>query len=350
MILEAEFIEEAEMKADFGSGFPIGGKADYSIVSNAIKGYAEGNPIAITDVSPLEHEMAVQLLEYVPDYDKRLLTGEYTRKFPSLGAHKIASIYTEDYDSTLDAVVITFEDGEQWEEFRINETAIVPYIQVGDVVYVDEKPNDATVYYGEKCMYKAKLIAASSENAALAVLGKNFCHNDWEIGFINTSTGLNQSNNNYVRTKDFFALDKDKTYFVSGINVTDSNTVGWYFYDENKAFIKRYVSPFNRTISVSGAQGTIPKETAFYRLAVNTSDTDIGVQIELGTTATEYEPYVEPKTYTADENGKVAVPSIYPTTTLSAENGVTITAEYNKDTNKVIESLVNAIISLGGNV
>ena len=38
MILEAEFIEEAEMKADFGSGFPIGGKADYSIVANALKG------------------------------------------------------------------------------------------------------------------------------------------------------------------------------------------------------------------------------------------------------------------------------------------------------------------------
>ena len=36
--------------------------------------------------------------------------------------------------------------------------------------------------------------------------------------------------------------------------------------------------------------------------------------------------------------------------TLLAENGVTISAEYNKDTNKVIESLVNAIIAMGGNV
>ena len=251
MILEAEFIEEAEMKADFGSGFPIGGKADYSIVANALKGSAEGNPIAITDVSPLEHEIMVS-------------------------------------------------------------------VDVG--------------------------------GATLTAQGKNLCPNDWEIGFINTSTGLNQSNTNYVRTKDYFTLDKNKTYFVSGINATDSNTVGWYFYDENKAFIKRYVYSFNRTISVSGAQGTIPEETAFYRLVVNTTDINVGLQIELGTTATEYEPYVEPITYTADENGNVAVPSIYPTTTLIADSGVTITAEYNKDTNKVIESLVNAIISLGGNV
>lgn len=38
------------------------------------------------------------------------------------------------------------------------------------------------------------------------------------------------------------------------------------------------------------------------------------------------------------------------TAVLMAENGSTITAEYNKDTNKVIESLVNAILSLGGYV
>ena len=37
-------------------------------------------------------------------------------------------------------------------------------------------------------------------------------------------------------------------------------------------------------------------------------------------------------------------------TLLTDTEGVTIEAEYNKDTNKVIESLVQAIISLGGNV
>ena len=72
-------------------------------------------------------------------------------------------------------------------------------------------------------------------------------------------------------------------------------------------------------------------------------------QMERGSTATEFEPYVEPTTYTA-ENGNVAVPSLAPTTVLMAGNGVVASAEYNKDTNKVIESLVNAIISLGGNV
>ena len=72
-------------------------------------------------------------------------------------------------------------------------------------------------------------------------------------------------------------------------------------------------------------------------------------QIELGSgTATEYEYFKEPETY----NGTVeSVPSLYPVTTLMTDtDGVIINAEYNKDTNKVIERLVNAIISLGGNV
>ena len=74
-------------------------------------------------------------------------------------------------------------------------------------------------------------------------------------------------------------------------------------------------------------------------------------QIEVGETATPFEPYVEPITYIADENGDVkGVMSVCPSTTLIAEDGATVTAQYNKDTNKVVESLVNAIISLGGNV
>lgn len=76
-----------------------------------------------------------------------------------------------------------------------------------------------------------------------------------------------------------------------------------------------------------------------------------GLQVEIGTTATDYEPYKEPVTYTADENGVVKdIVGNGESMTLIADSDATITAEYNKDTNKVIESLVQAIISLGGNV
>lgn len=65
-----------------------------------------------------------------------------------------------------------------------------------------------------------------------------------------------------------------------------------------------------------------------------------------------YEPYKEPITYTADENGIVSgVTSLCPSTTLIADTeGVVIESEYNKDINKVIDNLTQAIKDLGGKI
>lgn len=75
-------------------------------------------------------------------------------------------------------------------------------------------------------------------------------------------------------------------------------------------------------------------------------------QVEIGDIVTEWEEYKEPITYTPYADGTVeGVKSIYPNMTLMTDKqGVLVECEYNKDTNKVIENLVNAIISLGGNV
>lgn len=77
-----------------------------------------------------------------------------------------------------------------------------------------------------------------------------------------------------------------------------------------------------------------------------------GIQLEIGESATEFEEYIEPTSYIPNADGTVeGVKSIYPNTTLTTDtSGVLVECEYNKDTNKVIENLVNAIISLGGNV
>ncbi len=61
------------------------------------------------------------------------------------------------------------------------------------------------------------------------------------------------------------------------------------------------------------------------------------VMLEPGTSATEYEPYVEPTECVVNADGTANVPSVYPTTKLYTDTeGVTITAEYNKDINKVL--------------
>ena len=74
-------------------------------------------------------------------------------------------------------------------------------------------------------------------------------------------------------------------------------------------------------------------------------------QIELAPTESAFEPYREPTTHEADENGEVKnIIGNGEDMTLFADEGISISAEYNKDLNKVIYNLTNAIISLGGNV
>jgi hypothetical protein len=78
----------------------------------------------------------------------------------------------------------------------------------------------------------------------------------------------------------------------------------------------------------------------------------IQIQLEVGTTATAYEPYIAPTEYPVNADGTVdGVTSIPSGTTLLTDTaGAVITAEYNRDINKAFEELYNAIISLGGNV
>lgn len=71
-------------------------------------------------------------------------------------------------------------------------------------------------------------------------------------------------------------------------------------------------------------------------------------QIEIGTTATEYEQYIAP--ITADGTIE-AITSIYPTTTFTSDTpGVLFDVEYNRDINKAFAELQQALISMGGNV
>lgn len=76
------------------------------------------------------------------------------------------------------------------------------------------------------------------------------------------------------------------------------------------------------------------------------------VQVEVGTTATAYEPYKEPIEYPVSADGTVeGVTPIYPTTTLMTDTaGAVIDCTYNRDINKAFAELQQAIISLGGNV
>ena len=68
-------------------------------------------------------------------------------------------------------------------------------------------------------------------------------------------------------------------------------------------------------------------------------------QLEIGTSASEYEPYIEPTEYTPTADGTVnGVTSLYPNTTLTTDtDGVIIDCEYNRDINKAFAALEAAI-------
>lgn len=69
------------------------------------------------------------------------------------------------------------------------------------------------------------------------------------------------------------------------------------------------------------------------------------IQLELGSTATEYEPYITPTEYTPTADGIVeGVLNLYPNTTLMTDTeGVIIDCEYNRDINKAFAALEAAI-------
>ena len=73
--------------------------------------------------------------------------------------------------------------------------------------------------------------------------------------------------------------------------------------------------------------------------------TVLNPQLELGTTATDYEPYKECAEYTPNADGIVnGVTSLYPNTTLMTDtDGVIIDCEYNRDINKAFAALEAAI-------
>ena len=78
-------------------------------------------------------------------------------------------------------------------------------------------------------------------------------------------------------------------------------------------------------------------------------DFTVKVQLEKSRTATGYEPH-NGETQIPGANGTVVgLKAVSPTMTLLTDKpGVTIECEYTRDTNKVIEEILNKITALGG--
>lgn len=128
-------------------------------------------------------------------------------------------------------------------------------------------------------------ITAYDEGNA-GVRGKNVVDNSvsaWESGGISNADGQNASSDNHKRTKGYFKIDSNTSYYLSGIDVpSDSTSFRIFTYDKDKNYIA--YSNFKNTFT-SGS------EVVYIRIRCANSIDISNFMFEKGTSPTTYEPY-----------------------------------------------------------
>lgn len=334
--------------------------------SNALKGSKSGSALLIDDVSPISHDIGVKIRgKNLCDDNKRLFTGGgiffgFTQSIIPIKLSKgtytfsvvtadgtTTNLYIKNSDNTK-TLFAAYSRNKL--TFTLSETQDIllsvyksGYTSTDDVVTAQlEIGTTATAY----TPYVPDLTAVKVSRC-----GKNLFDINGFINLTGNSTyyGINDNGELYVKQSDYrddtvipvFITLEAGTYTLSSttaitssfklINLTDNKVIA-----------------FNNNITFS-----IEKATSLGIKCYQSADTVIGkLQLELGSTATDYEPYKECEEYTPATDGTVnGVTSLYPNTTLMTDTeGVLIDCEYNRDINKAFAELQQAIISSGGNV
>jgi hypothetical protein len=326
--------------------------------ASTIKCSASGNPIRLDDVSPLEHEIAVGLRS------KNLFDVSKLSKDTLLEV------------GTGKAVSSLMFDTSDFIELKPNTPFVGSHIQFcafysKDKTYISDIGDKSSTiervltmppnaYYVRFCYQKS---ATDGSNVQLE-LGTTATAYAPYIADITTAKVLKQGKNlwNYTDSFSIVGNGADGTIFdIQNLNLIGSYALSCYaelnnieysekgniillavYYDDGTREYKNLVNES----SVSGIQSVVfgsTEKTVIrfyaskqYRLTAGTINLS-NIQLELGT-KTDYEPFVEPTTHTADENGNVeGIIGNGETVTLLAESGVTISAEYNADTKKYID-------------
>lgn len=162
----------------------------------------------------------------------------------------------------------------------------------------------------------------------------------------------------FVRTNTNFTVEKG-IYTLSGCPTggnKSSYSLGIDVYND-KTWLKNFFD-YGEGVFVDLTSSVFTGLPVYIRVVTGTTVNNLVFKpmLELGNTATDYEPYKTPVTYTPDSDGKVSGVTLgSDTATLTTDtDGVIINAKYKKDITKAFEELetklTNAILSNGGNV
>ena len=123
------------------------------------------------------------------------------------------------------------------------------------------------------------------------VSGKNLFDGNLIIGMVQTSTGIMTGGSQYLSTPNYISVNGDCTYSLSNFENIQFDVV--VFYDSNKSYIS--ATPLNRVEPLI-SHFTTPQNCKYIRWRYcfdNGASIDMltNIQLELGDTATAYEPY-----------------------------------------------------------
>lgn len=351
--------------------------------ANALKGTAIGQTATITDISPIEHTMDVKVRSknvafdasyndvpvgntntgVVGAYAKALEKGKtYTFSFDTentgatmsfVAYGKPLTMLTSQYfvaDGTRKSITFTMTDDYYktfsitWVQLRSNSTAnsgLCSNVMI-------EEGEVATEY--TKYVEDLNSVSVSKYGANVVSIANKTISGD--KGYASSTNSISLTPNTvYTLSVDFAQTGSKATVGItvrnsSGATIGRSDTIT----DTNGRFSATFTSPEDGKIVIA----LFSNITA--TAITGTSCAYSNFQIEVGSSATEYEPYKEPTTHTPNADGTVhGVTSLYPTTTLIVDTeGTIVDCGYNRDINKAFteleQKLTNAVISLGGNV
>lgn len=354
-------------------------------VSNALKGSAIGNPITISDVSPVEHEVQTKVYQknmfdvksWFPTYVNDFNGMSYSNK--DFATVKNVKILEGKYTPNTQ---YTFSCDYELTAAETNGIAMIMYDVSGAAIVTKwlnvtgSQTGHASITNPINTSVAYISLLYSTTNKVCDVVLKNMQINvgaaeEEFVPYIDTIS-VKRSGRNLFPLNRVFTFPADNKYSLN-CNISAPFAL--------KCTIKNEiapVSPGGGIIQLVYSDGTTDSITPGHLGAIKvgiytgyvTRDngktitkivfqnwceiqgTVSNVIISPGTTEPIYEPYaVEPTTHIADENGNVeGITSLYPTTVLTSDKGVTISAEYNRDINKAFAELQNAILTLGGNV
>lgn len=373
-----------------------------SLMANAIKGSASGEVIAVHDVSPLEHtvNVKVQSKNLVPfpyaNSNVELEGGIFTAQtdggiavsgaptsLSSMVLYRGAPLATEG----LITVSLTgeFENVMFYLELRSQDEIALYSIQdnkpvtinLGDIPNVaqwwveikrqqDNVEMNGTAYLqiekGETATEYTPYV--SPENVTLTRCGKNILpcsrgDNNYGYEVIGNSDGsvtvtgsANTTEAIYldlssVRSENPLKLNKNQSYSMQtwcdsgkSVYVKTNNPNGESYWSTAEQWGKTAI----------GAGYTDIVQVYIQSRGHELGDTSLcgtyKVQLEVGGSGTSYEPYSGTE-YTPSVDGTANVTSLAPNMTLFTDtNGVNIECEYNKDSNVVIQELIERIATL----